>query len=196
MGGGSEQWNYNASCSNKKKITISLSWTAVRSMWSIISTNHMTPLCDHLAIHSALTNKQQHGGRGELDCGKCRFSEYKQWCFGTASSRLLCGRVEKNRKYKVGHVTFVHLRIFCWDFDSVRTENVLQWKKNYNYGNSLKIGVGQQKIVLFCFFFSAYCNSPCLSIQRGRYVCHCFWGGKKKLWLFDKNGPMIQTLSV
>lgn len=41
----------------KKKMTILSSWTTVRSLWSIISTNHMTPLCDHPVIHSALTNK-------------------------------------------------------------------------------------------------------------------------------------------
>lgn len=62
-GWGAKQWNYKCtSCSNKNMI--SLSWTTVRSPWSIISTNHMTPLCDHPVIPSALTNKQQRGERG------------------------------------------------------------------------------------------------------------------------------------
>lgn len=32
-------------------------WIANHSLWSTISSNHMTPLCDHPVIHSALTNK-------------------------------------------------------------------------------------------------------------------------------------------
>lgn len=41
----------------KKNVDTVILETTVRSLWSIISTNHMTPLCDHPVIHSALTNK-------------------------------------------------------------------------------------------------------------------------------------------
>lgn len=54
----------------KQNTTILLSWMAICSLWSIISTNHMTPLCDHPVSHSASTNKQQHGGRGVLVRGE------------------------------------------------------------------------------------------------------------------------------
>lgn len=62
-------------------------------------------------------------------------------------------RENKNRKYRMGHVTYLCIwqtfveililfvqRMFC------------NGKKNYTYGNSLKVGVSQQKIVFFLFF--------------------------------------------
>lgn len=34
------------------------------TLWSIISTNHMTPLCDHPVIHSASTNRHAAWRKG------------------------------------------------------------------------------------------------------------------------------------
>lgn len=64
---------------------------------------------------------------------------------------------------------FVHLRSFCWDFDCVCTENVLQWKKKtYTLGNSLKIEEGQKKIDLFSVLNVIV--HACLSREGDRFV--------------------------
>lgn len=48
----------------------------------------------------------------------------------------------------------------------------MEKKKNYTYGDSLKIGVGQQKIVLFSFFFSVLIVivHACLSREGDMFV--------------------------
>lgn len=42
--------------------------------------------------------------------------------------------------------------------------------------------IGESQYFFFCLvsFFSAYCNCPCLSIQRGGYACVSFWDVKGK----------------
>lgn len=165
------------------------SWTAVHSLWSIISTNLMTPLRDHPVIHSALTNR--HAALNKRSAGLWGIKRRSFWNVPLWHDTSHPSSVEEgeNRKCRTEHVTFAHLRIFCSDFGSVCTENVFAiGKKNYSYGNTLKIGVGQEKKEFIFCFFSAYCNCPCQSIQRQiQYVCLSFWNGKDwKLFPFDK----------
>lgn len=52
------------------------SWTTVYSLRSIISTNHMTPLCDHPVTHFALTNRHNMEGDESWAVGEMQiFSE-------------------------------------------------------------------------------------------------------------------------
>lgn len=134
--------------------------TTVRSLWNIISTNNMTPLCDHPVIHSALTNK--HAAWRERRAGlsgNADLLDINSDALAQPAQLFLCGRVaggKKNyRKYRSGHVTYLCIwetfveililfiqRMFCNGK-----------KRSYTYGNSLKNGLGQQKIVFFFLFF-------------------------------------------
>lgn len=130
----------------------------------------------------------QHGGRGALACGKCRSSGYKHWSFCSAGPILLCGSVEKKKQEiqnRTWHLciweTFVEIlilfiqRMFCNGK-----------KKNYTYGNSLRIGVGQQKIVLFSFFSVLIVIVNACLFREGDNVCHSFWNGKKETCCLTK----------
>lgn len=66
-------------------------------------------------------------------------------------------------------------------FCSYRECFAMEKKKNYTYGDSLKIGVGQQKIVLFSFFFSVLIVivHACLSREGDMFVI-LFWNGKEE----------------
>lgn len=85
------------------------SWTTVCSLWSIISTNHTTPLCDHPVIHSALTNKhaawrERRAGLWEnadlLDINSKALAQPAQLC---SVEELRNNR----KKYRMGHVTYL-----------------------------------------------------------------------------------------
>lgn len=131
----------------------------------------------------------QHGGRGELCCGwNADLLDINSEAL--AQPAQLCSVEELGEKQEVQNGTcdiFVHLRNFCLRFwFCLYRECFAMEKKNYTYGNSLKNWGRPTKNVFFFPYFSAYCNCPCLSIQRGRYACLSFWNVKEKLLLFDK----------
>lgn len=103
------------------------------------------------------TNEQLRGGRRELDYGERRSSEYKQWRFGTASSRLSWALMSlekqevRNRTCDICASENFFVEILIQFVQRMFRKG----KKNYYFGNSLRIGVSQQKISFFLF-------SPCL----------------------------------
>lgn len=108
--------------------------------------------------------------------------------------------VEELRKQEVqnGTCDICASKNFLLRFRFYSYRECFAMEKELQYGNSLKIGVGQQIIVLFSFF-SAYCNSPCLSIQRGRCVCHCFEVEKESVavwqkWTYDSDPQRLKAL--
>lgn len=129
----------------------------------------------------------------ELGCGG---NADLQWSFVTTSSSLRSRRFWTD-KYKTGHVTY----LFIWKKEKKKTKQQL-WRfwfwlyreclKKYNTEPLVQ---KSNKAIENCFLiFSAYCNCPCLSTQRGAYACLFYV--KEKLLLFHKKGPMIQTLRV
>lgn len=133
----------------------------------------------------------QHGGRAELGWwgNDADLLDINSEAFGTASSS-----VEEKKVQKRTCDIFVHLRHFCWDLDSVCTENVLQWKKkNYTYGTQNWGGPTKNCFILF-FSVLIVIVHACLSREGDMFVILL---EKKQLLLFNKKkGPMIQTLSV
>lgn len=69
-------------------------------------------------------------------------------------------------------------------------------KKKYFFGNSLRIGVGQQKIVLFSFFPMLIAVAHACLSREGDVFVIVFEVEKRSRCCFDKSGPMSQTLSV
>lgn len=144
----------------------------------------MWPSCDFILLWPINT---QHGGRGEL--GKHRSSQITAKLWLGQLKPLVYKRRKKQEIHSRTCDIFVHLRNLCWDFHYVCTENVLQWKKELHLCLlTQEWDRPSKKILLFSlFFFSAYCNCPCLSIQRGRYTCLSFWNRiRKKLLLLTK----------
>lgn len=159
-------------------MTILSSWT-VCSLWSIISTNHMTPLCDHPVIHSALTNKHAAAWK-ERRAGLWENAVLQDISGGEALAQLAqLSSVEEKIKQEVQNGTcdiFVHLRNFLlrFGFCLYRECFAMEKKKNNTYGNSLKIGG-----IFFIFsFFSVLIVivHACLSREGVR---HSFWNGKE-----------------
>lgn len=102
--------------------------------------------------------------------------------------------VEEKTKQEVQNRTW-HLCIwetFVWDFDSVLMENVLQWKKNHTYGNSLK-NRGQTNKKMFFFLVLIVIVHACLFREEDMFVI--FEMEKRSCFCSAKKGPMIQTLS-
>lgn len=97
----------------KKKKMILSSRTTVRSLWSTISTNNMTPPCDHPVIHSALTNKRaawretSSGLSGNADLLDINSDASAQPAQLSCVEELMVGRKKNNTKYRSGHVTYL-----------------------------------------------------------------------------------------
>lgn len=113
------------------------------SLWrGIISADHMTHLHDHPVIHSASTNRRtaRRQWSAALWVKSTGSSGYEQWSSGTAGSALQSWRKKTKQEVQSGTCDiFVHLGNLCWHFNSVCTENVLQWRGGKKiYGNSLK----------------------------------------------------------
>lgn len=147
----------------------------------------MTPLHDHPVIHSASTNRRtaRRKWSAALWVKATDSSGYEQWSSGTAGSVLQCWRKKKtkkqNRKYKVEHVTYLCIWETYVDILILFVQRMFcngEGEKRFMATHS-KIGESQY-FFLFGFFFSAYCNCPCLSIQRGGYACVSFWDVKGK----------------
>lgn len=88
---------------------------------------------------------------------------------------------KQNRKYKVEHVTYLCIWETYVDILILFVQRMFcngEGEKRFMATHS-KIGESQF-FFLFGFFFSAYCNCPCLSIQRGGYACVSFWDVKGK----------------
>lgn len=169
---GSEKWNYmhHVQTENEKKTKMS-SWNTVGSLRSIISTITWRLYVTILWFIMLWTKTRSMEGEQLWGGGKAGFLDIRR----SAHSTKLCSveELREGRKYIMWHLCI--WETFCWDLDSVCTENVLQWeKKLHTYGNSLKIG---GEISSF-FKMLIVIVHACLSREED-YVCHSFLNGKE-----------------
>lgn len=139
-----------------------------------------SPSCDRPVILYASTDGLAALWEMTAGCGwKCRsWSKYRH-------SKLDSGvwntydeqKVQQNRTCDL----FVHLENFCWDFNSVCTENVCNRKKRDPQQLTQKLGRCQTTATSF---FYAYCKCSCLSVQKETYARP--FNVKKKLLLFNE----------
>ena len=139
----------------------------------------MWPSCDSFCFDQ-LTRSME--GEGELGYKKRRSSGYKH--FGTSQ---LSSLVWKSWDVQIWTFDiFVHLKTLILFVQRMFCNGK---KNNYINGNSLKMGVGQQNIVLHFFLVLIVIVYACLSREGDMF----FLKWKRRNWTYDSNPQRLEA---